>query len=312
MAIVARASRGRPRVEWGRVRDSIDLSEIINRQLGPPPGRNGNRSDRMWWRCPFHDDRNPSLCVRQGERRWRCFGCGAKGDAVDFARRLHPAMSFPDILAFLAGTSSSCPTLATIAPLARPKSEAEARPEDWQEAVREAVTEGERRLWSPNGAAALDYLRKRGLKDESIRSARLGWFGGDRAGIHRGIAIPWMRGEKILMVNVRRPEGCRPKYMAIPGSRREGLYLGDRPDPGGTAGRDRRGGDGLPLARPGAFGHGRRGHAGERRNAARSFDPRGVAHRLSLAHRNRRGPGRRRIGERVARLGPSGPPALAL
>lgn len=31
--------------------------------------------------CPFHNDRHPSMKVDQ---RYYCFGCGAKGDAIDF------------------------------------------------------------------------------------------------------------------------------------------------------------------------------------------------------------------------------------
>ena len=31
--------------------------------------------------CPFHDDKTPSLKL---DRRYYCFGCGEKGDAVDF------------------------------------------------------------------------------------------------------------------------------------------------------------------------------------------------------------------------------------
>ena len=35
--------------------------------------------------CPFHEDKNPSMKV---ERRYYCFGCGAKGDVIDFVGRL--------------------------------------------------------------------------------------------------------------------------------------------------------------------------------------------------------------------------------
>ena len=31
--------------------------------------------------CPFHNDRHPSMKV---DKRYYCFGCGAKGDAIDF------------------------------------------------------------------------------------------------------------------------------------------------------------------------------------------------------------------------------------
>lgn len=37
-------------------------------------------------RCPFHDDRRPSLYVDGGH--FHCFACGAHGDCIDFAARL--------------------------------------------------------------------------------------------------------------------------------------------------------------------------------------------------------------------------------
>lgn len=36
--------------------------------------------------CPFHNDRTPSMKV---DTRFHCFGCGADGDVIDFAARLH-------------------------------------------------------------------------------------------------------------------------------------------------------------------------------------------------------------------------------
>lgn len=38
--------------------------------------------------CPFHDDSTPSLSVGGVPDRFRCFGCGAKGDVIDFVRRM--------------------------------------------------------------------------------------------------------------------------------------------------------------------------------------------------------------------------------
>lgn len=43
-------------------------------------GRNGMA------RCPFHNDRTPSMKV---DSRFYCFGCGASGDVIDFAALLH-------------------------------------------------------------------------------------------------------------------------------------------------------------------------------------------------------------------------------
>ena len=36
-------------------------------------------------KCPFHNDRNPSMKV---DKRFHCFGCQADGDVINFASRL--------------------------------------------------------------------------------------------------------------------------------------------------------------------------------------------------------------------------------
>ena len=49
-------------------------------------GRNGMT------RCPFHDDRHPSL--KLNESYFYCFGCGATGDVIDFVARLFDLSSY--------------------------------------------------------------------------------------------------------------------------------------------------------------------------------------------------------------------------
>ena len=41
-------------------------------------------------RCPFHQDRTPSLKIEpyRGALRFHCFGCKAKGDIIDFVKRI--------------------------------------------------------------------------------------------------------------------------------------------------------------------------------------------------------------------------------
>jgi hypothetical protein len=82
------------------------------------------------------------------------------------------------------------------------------------------VTEAAGRLWSPGGTAALEYLRGRGLCDESICAARLGYVAsvsiptreGDRCYQARGVVIPWFDGDRLCLVKIRQPEGTQPKY----------------------------------------------------------------------------------------------------
>ncbi len=50
------------------------------------------RSGADWWGlCPFHSENTPSFSIYQKNGRWRfkCFGCGAAGDAFDFVRLIH-------------------------------------------------------------------------------------------------------------------------------------------------------------------------------------------------------------------------------
>lgn len=60
------------------VKRSVTTRQAAER-YGVRVGRNG------MCRCPFHDDKTPSMKV---DRRFHCFGCGADGDVVDFVSRM--------------------------------------------------------------------------------------------------------------------------------------------------------------------------------------------------------------------------------
>ena len=56
---------------------------VTTRQAAESFGLPVNRSGMA--RCPFHNDRNPSMKV---DDRFYCFGCHASGDVIDFTARL--------------------------------------------------------------------------------------------------------------------------------------------------------------------------------------------------------------------------------
>ena len=44
--------------------------------------------DELKGRCPFHDDKTPSLSVNGAKGVWHCFGCGASGNVRGFLERI--------------------------------------------------------------------------------------------------------------------------------------------------------------------------------------------------------------------------------
>ncbi len=73
-----------PRVK-GVVRKEIDkrikITEVA-KQFGLDPDSKGKIH------CPFHADGNPSCYLNDDKNIFHCFGCDAKGDIIEFYRRL--------------------------------------------------------------------------------------------------------------------------------------------------------------------------------------------------------------------------------
>ena len=58
-------------------------SSITTRQAAELYGLTVNRKGMC--KCPFHEDKNPSMKV---DKRFHCFGCQADGDVIEFTSRL--------------------------------------------------------------------------------------------------------------------------------------------------------------------------------------------------------------------------------
>jgi hypothetical protein len=219
------------------MRRRIDLAALVVGLLGQ--ARKTGGAGRLWWLCPFHPDRNPSFCVTPGRSEWRCFGCGARGDAAALVMKLHN-VSFPQAVRRLAAewvpgspvTSGSRVAGgawrvagknhpdARFAPATHHPSPATPQGLDRSEALA-LVERGQERLWSGEGFPYRRALHLRGLTAATIRSARLGWTPGvlipSRSEIRcfraDGLIIPWFDGDRLAMVKIRQPAGRRPKYI---------------------------------------------------------------------------------------------------
>lgn len=50
--------------------------------------------------CPFHEERTPSFHIYSEQNRFKCFGCGRGGDAINFIQEFHN-LSFRDAINYL-------------------------------------------------------------------------------------------------------------------------------------------------------------------------------------------------------------------
>ncbi|MDE2391646.1 MAG: DNA primase, partial [Rhodospirillales bacterium] len=125
--------------------------------------------------CPFHGEKTPSFYVY--DDHYHCFGCGEHGDVITFVMKSTGAafMEAVEDLAAQAGLEVPKPT-----PQA---AEAEARRAGLSEVLEAACKQYQLWLWGQEGRAALDYLRGRGLADDTIRRFQLGWSGEGRGAI---------------------------------------------------------------------------------------------------------------------------------
>lgn len=77
---------------WGdRIKETLDLREIIESDIGPPARKSG-----AWefWLCPFHAEKTASFGLK--ENAYHCYGCGASGDVITWLAD-YRKMSYQDI-----------------------------------------------------------------------------------------------------------------------------------------------------------------------------------------------------------------------
>lgn len=122
-------------------------------------------------KCPFHSDDSPSCVFYPDTNSFFCFGCHAGGDVVTFVRLIEN-LDYPEAVRFLAQRAGM--------PLPEDRA-------DGSDTLRRKLYEMNRtagryfheKLFSPQGARGLEYLRRRGLSDHTIKHFGLGYAADD-------------------------------------------------------------------------------------------------------------------------------------
>jgi DNA primase len=122
--------------------------------------------------CPFHGEKTPSFSVHATRQFFHCFGCGKSGDVFKFVQE-REQISFPEAIRLIAEKVGI--------PLPKMQYSSESEAEDAGRRGRliemheRACKFFEDQLRRPEGAQAREYLAGRGLKEETIKTFRIGF-----------------------------------------------------------------------------------------------------------------------------------------
>lgn len=149
------------------VRQTNDIVDIISQYV------HLKRSGRNFFGlCPFHNEKSPSFSVSPDKQIFHCFGCGVGGNVFTFLSKIE-GINFVEAVQTLAERSNiQLPTLENNVDTA--KEELKAKVLKVNEFTAAYYHEN---LYKPESKIAQDYIKKRKLSNETLKSFRLGFSG---------------------------------------------------------------------------------------------------------------------------------------
>jgi DNA primase len=149
--------------------DRVDIVEVIDRRVKlKKAGKNYSA------RCPFHDEKTPSFSVNPDKQFYYCFGCGAGGNALGFVME-YDNVEFPQAVETLANSAGmEVPREQTTG--GQDSRSAESKSKPLYALMEKASAFYQQQLRQhPEKAAAVDYLKGRGLTGEIAKQFGVGF-----------------------------------------------------------------------------------------------------------------------------------------
>ena len=149
------------------VRQANDIVDVISQYV------HLKRSGRNFFGlCPFHNEKSPSFSVSPDKQIFHCFGCGVGGNVFTFLSKIE-GINFVEAVQTLAERANiQLPTFENQAD--RQKEELRAKVYKVNEFTAEYYHEN---LYKPTAKIAQDYVKKRKLSNETLKSFRIGFSG---------------------------------------------------------------------------------------------------------------------------------------
>ena len=148
-----------------QIKDRLDILDVVSQQVILK--KNGSH---YWGLCPFHKEKTPSFSVNPALGIYKCFGCGAGGDAITFIMKTQNKE-------FIEVIREYAEKLGLELPKTFHKSESKELKDEMIRACAKAAEFYNLRLLmdkEPETLNVLDYLKNRGITKEIIEKYTLG------------------------------------------------------------------------------------------------------------------------------------------
>lgn len=145
------------------VKAATDIVQVLGERLQL------QRSGTSWRAlCPFHGERSPSFFVNEQFQRYKCFGCGESGDVFTFLEK-YDGMTFGEAMKYLADRAGITLTSYQATPADEQRDRLLTILDLAKEYYHYVLTE------HPAGEKARQYLKERGVTQETIKVFQLGY-----------------------------------------------------------------------------------------------------------------------------------------
>ena len=188
------------------VRSKNDIVDVVSQYV-----KLTRKGSSYFGLCPFHNEKTPSFSVTPGKQMYYCFGCGAGGNVFNFIME-YENYTFGETLKHLADRAGVELPKIEYSKEVRQKAQEKA---ELLEINKQAAQYFYYQLRTDKGYRGYEYLKERGLSDETMRKFGLGYSDKFSDGLYRFLKSKGYSDERLResgLFNVDERHGMYDKF----------------------------------------------------------------------------------------------------
>ncbi|WP_418417824.1 DNA primase [Blautia sp.] len=188
------------------VRSKNDIVDVVSQYV-----KLTRKGSSYFGLCPFHNEKTPSFSVTPGKQMYYCFGCGAGGNVFNFIME-YENYTFGEALKHLADRAGVELPKMEYSKEVRQKAQEKA---ELLEINKQAAQYFYYQLRTDKGYRGYEYLKDRGLSDETMRKFGLGYSDKFSDGLYRFLKSKGYSDERLResgLFNVDERHGMYDKF----------------------------------------------------------------------------------------------------